>query len=103
MSLTIHPAPAFHTDVDVAAIDTIDQQMVFAGFVPFVAVLAITPVLVLRHGALPTWVGLCSAVLAGGVALVTLAFNLPWSAGLVTPIWLLAVSVAVLRLHRREA
>lgn len=94
---------AFYTDVDVAVINTIEQQMIHAGFVPFVAVLAITAVLVLRHRALPRWTGLLSAVLASGVAVVTLAFNLPWSAGLVTPIWLLAVSVAMLRLRRREA
>ena len=93
----------YYTTVDVAVINTIEQQMIHAGFVPFVAVLAITAVFALRHRALPRWVGLLSAVLATGVALVTLLVNLPWSAGLVTPVWLLAVSVAVLRLRRAEA
>ncbi len=94
---------AYYAAVDVAVINTIEQQMIFAAFVPLVAVIAITAVLVLRHGALPRWTGVLSAFLAGAVSLVTLVLNLPWSAGLVAPIWLLAVSVAVLRLRRSEA
>lgn len=94
---------AYYTRVDVAVIHTIEQQMVFAGFVPFVAVMAITAALVLRHHALPRWTGLLSAFFAVVVSLVTLALNLPWSSGLVTPLWLIALSAAVLRVRRREA
>lgn len=94
---------AYYSQVDVAVINTIEQQMIYAAFVPFVAVMAITAALVLKHGVLPRWTGLLSAFFAGAVSLVTLALNLPWSSGLVTPLWLIALSVAVLRLRRREA
>lgn len=93
----------FYTQVDVAVVNTIAGQVQWAGFIPVVAAAGVLAVLALRHGAMQRWVGAFSAVLACAVAVVTIALNLPWSAGLVTPLWLVAVSIAVLRLRRTEA
>lgn len=94
---------AFYTKVDVAVASTFAGQLQFAGFLPLVAAIGVTALLVLRHGAMQRWIGVLSALMAVAVAVVTVALNLPWSSGLVTPIWLVAVSVAALRLRRRDA
>lgn len=94
---------SFYTHVDTAVVNTIAGQVQYAGFLPIVAAAGIFAVLAVRHGAMQRWVGLFSGFVATAVALVTVALNLPWSAGLVAPLWLVAVSVAILRLRRREA
>lgn len=96
-----HGDSAFYTHVDTAVIYTISGQLQYAGWLPVVGAAGIVAVLALRYRALPRWLGAFSALIAVAVAAVTVAFNLPWSSGLVAPLWLIATSVAVLRLRRR--
>lgn len=97
-----HMDNTFYTQVDVAVISTIAGQLQYAMFLPVVAAAGTFGVLVLRERAMQRWVGLFSVVAATAVAGVTVVLNLPYSAGLVTPLWLVAVSVAALRLRRHE-
>lgn len=87
----------YYTQVDVAVSHTIAGQFQFAAFIPVVAAMAVMAVLALRHRVLPRYVGAVSAVFVVGVVGVTLALNLPWSAGGVAPMWLLLMAVAVWR------
>lgn len=97
-----HGDSAFYTEVDTAVVSTLSGQLQFGGWLPVVGAAGIVAVLSLAHRALPRVLGLFSAFIAVAVGAVTVAFNLPWSAGLVAPLWLIAVSVTVLRLRRRE-
>ena len=95
-----HMDSAFYTQVDTAVAHTFAGQLQYAGWLPVVGAAGVTAVLVLRHRALPRWLGWFSALIAGAVALVTVALNLPWSSGLVAPLWLIATSVVAVRLRR---
>lgn len=92
----------FYTQVDVAVLFTVSGQLQYGVFVPLVATMALTAVLVFRHGGLPRWVGALSALLAFAVCAVTVALNLPWSAGLVTPIWMVVMAFTAWRGGRQE-
>lgn len=96
-----HGDSDFYTHVDTAVTYTIAGQLQYAGWLPVVGAAGVVAVLALRHQALPRWVGVFSALIAVTVAVVTVAFNLPWSSGLVAPLWLIAVSIAAMRLRRR--
>ena len=52
---------------------------------------------------LPRWLAGSSLFIAAAVAIVTVGFNLPWSSGLVSPLWLIAVSAAALVARRRAS
>ncbi|WP_341252164.1 hypothetical protein [Euzebya pacifica] len=92
----------FYSQVDVAVLYTISGQLQFGVFVPLVATIGLTAVLVFRHGGLPRWLGALSAFLAVVVCAVTVALGLPWSAGLVTPIWMFAMAFTAWRGNRRQ-
>lgn len=96
-----HMDNAFYTHVDTAVTFTIAGQLQYAGWLPVVAAAGCVGVLGLRDRVLPRWLAVPSVVAAGLVAAVTVALNLPWSSGLVAPLWLVATSVAVLRLRAR--
>ena len=98
-----HGDSGFYTQVDTAVAYTFSGQLQYAGWLPVVGAAGLIGVLVLRDRVMPRWIGVFSAFIAVAVATVTIAFNLPWSAGLVAPLWLIAVAVAVLRLRRRSA
>lgn len=98
-----HMDNSFYTHVDVAVLHTIASQLMWLVFLPVIASAAVVAVLALRHGALQRWVGVLGALLAGVVTCMTVALNLPYSAGLASPVWLVAVSLAVLRLRSRAA
>ena len=95
-----HGDNAFYTHVDTAVTYTISGQLQYAGWLPVVGAAGIVGVLALRYRVLPRWLGAFSAFVAAAVAVVTVAFNLPWSSGLVAPLWLIATSAAALRLRR---
>lgn len=95
-----HGDNAFYTHVDTAVTYTISGQLQYAGWLPVVGAAGIVGVLALRYRVLPRWLGAFSALIAVAVTVVTVAFNLPWSSGLVAPLWLIATSAAALRLRR---
>lgn len=98
-----HMDNAIYTHVDTAVTYTIAGQVQYAGWLPIVGVVGLVGLLAVKHGVLPRWFGVGSLLAAGLVATVTVALNLPWSSGLVSPLWLIAVSVLALRLRRRGA
>ncbi len=97
-----HGDNAFYTHVDTAVTYTIAGQLQYAGWLPVVAAAGLVGVLCRHERGLLRWYALASMFLAGAVAVVTVAFNLPWSSGLVAPLWLLATGVVVLRLRARH-
>lgn len=97
-----HMDNAFYTHVDTAVTYTIAGQLQYAGWLPVVAAAGCVGVLAIRDRALPRWLGVPSLVAAVLVAAVTVVLNLPWSSGLVAPLWLIATGIAVLRLRARS-
>lgn len=98
-----HMDTAFYTDVDTAVAYTFSGQLQFAGWLPVVAAAGIVGVLAWQERLLPRWLAAFSILIAVAVAVVTTALNLPWSSGLVAPLWLIAVSATALVLRRRTA
>lgn len=87
----------FYTNTDVEVLGLIVSQMQYAAWWGVIAAAACAAVLVFAHRVLPTWFGVVSVVLATVSIGATLGVGLPYSAGLLAPVWLLAASVAVLR------
>lgn len=98
-----HMDNAFYTHVDTAVSYTIAGQIQYAGWLPVVAAAGIVGVLAWQERLLPRFLAGVTIGMASAVGLVTVALNLPWSAGLVAPVWLLGVSVTALVLRRRGA
>lgn len=94
---------AFYTQIDTAVTYTIAGQLQYAGWLPVVLAAGIVGVVAWQERMLPRPLAGLSVAAAGVVALVTVAFNLPWSAGLVAPLWLLGVGTTALVLRRRAA
>ena len=98
-----HGDNAFYTHVDTAVTYTIAGQVQYAGWLPVVAAAGLVGYLAWTERVLPRWLAGFSLFVATAVAVVTVAFNLPWSSGLLAPLWLVAVSATALVLRRRTA
>ena len=98
-----HGDNAFYTHVDTAVTYTIAGQVQYAGWLPVVAAAGIVGWLAWTERVLPRALAAFSLFIAAAVSIVTVAFNLPWSSGLVAPLWLVAVSVVALVQRRRAA
>lgn len=88
---------SFYTRTDVEVLGLVVSQMQYAAWWGVIAAAACAAVLALRTRVLPRWFGVVSAVLATVSIGATLAVGLPYSAGLLGPVWLAAASVAALR------
>lgn len=93
---------SFYTKTDVEVLTVIVSQMQYAAWWGVIAAAACVAVVALRHGALPKWFGVVSALLAGLSITMTVVIGLPYSAGILAPVWLLAAGVVTLRLRGRE-
>ncbi|MEX5634557.1 hypothetical protein [Parafrankia sp. FMc2] len=93
---------SFYTKTDVEVLAVVVSQMQYAAWWGVIAAAACVAVVSLRHRVLPTWFGIVSAVLAGISITATVAVGLPYSAGILAPVWLLAAGTVTLRLRGRE-
>ena len=92
----------FYSQVDVAVLYTVSGQLQFGVFVPLVATIGLTAVLVFRHGGGADGEGEERREGTDPAGQATVALGLPWSAGLVTPIWLFAMAFTAWRGDRRQ-
>lgn len=93
---------AFYTPEASATIAVLADQLSFAAFLPGLAVMAVVGVLAVRDRVLPLGVGIFALVLAAASTAATVALGLPYSAGLVWPLFALVVGVAGIA-SRRDA
>ncbi|MCK9903861.1 hypothetical protein MXD63_27895 [Frankia sp. Cpl3] len=93
---------SFYTKTDVEVLALVVSQMQYAAWWGVLAAAACVAVVTLRYRVLPLWFGIVSAVLAGVSITATVAIGLPYSAGLLAPVWLLAAGIVTLRLRDRE-
>ncbi|WP_235949545.1 hypothetical protein [Candidatus Frankia alpina] len=82
---------------DVQAVRGSCPLMQYAAWWGVIAAAACAAVLIFAHRVLQTWCGVVSAVLVTVSIGATLGVGLPYSAGLLAPVWMVAASVAVFR------
>lgn len=88
---------AFYTETDTTVLHLFVDQLQWVPWWGLVVGVGAVAVLALGERVLPRWIGWVSIVAAALVAVMTLAFALPYSAGVVTPAWLVVVSLGLLR------
>ncbi|MDN5749956.1 MAG: hypothetical protein L0H64_15810 [Pseudonocardia sp.] len=93
---------AFYTPEASATIAVLADQLSFAAFLPGLAVMAVVGVLAVRDRVLPLGVGIVALVLAAASTAATVALGLPYSAGLVWPLFALVVGVAGIASRRTD-
>ena len=101
--LPSHGDHRMYTEESVATLQILIDQFQYAAFWGMTLVMGAVVVLSLVHRVLPRWYGALSAVFTLFVVLMTGLGGLPYSAGLVTPLFLVATVVVLLRLRRRLA
>ena len=98
-----HGDAGMYTDEAVVTFQILVDQYQWAAYWTIALAMGAVVVLGLRDGLLPRWYAWLSAVLTTFVVGMTLGLALPYSAGVVAPVWLVATTVALLRLRRRLA
>lgn len=94
-----HGDHTMYTPDSVAALNPFIDQFQYTGLWPMTLTMGAVAVLALQHRTLPRWYGVLSAVLLVATLLMALVLGLPYFAGIVGPLWLVASGVVVLR-HR---
>jgi hypothetical protein len=85
----------------VAHLYVILDQLQYVSLWPLTFAMAAVAALWFQHRTLPRWFGILSGLMAGAAVLMALVPGLPYFAGLVGPLWLVASAVVVLR-HRNR-
>ena len=93
---------AMYTPEASATVAVLADQLSFAAFLPALAVMAVVGVAAVRDRVLPVAVGAVTLLLAAASLAATLVLGLPYSSGLVYPLFALMVGVAGM-LSRRPA
>jgi hypothetical protein len=101
--LPSHGDHVMYTQEAVATLQILVDQFQYAAFWGMTLVMGAVAVLSLVDRVLPRWYGALSAVFTTFVVLMTAIGGLPYSAGLVTPLFLVATTVVLLRLRSRLA
>jgi hypothetical protein len=101
--LPSHMDHSMYTEESVATLQILIDQFQYAAFWGMTLVMGAVAVLALVHRVLPRWYGALSALFTTFVVLMTAIGGLPYSAGLVTPLFLVATTVVLLRLRKRLA
>lgn len=91
---------AFYTPEAAVTLAVLADQAGFGAFLPGLAVMAVVGILAVRDRVLPLGVGIAALVLAGASTAATVVLGLPYSAGLVWPLFALVVGVAGLASRR---
>jgi hypothetical protein len=92
---------AFYTHTDTTVLHLLVDQLQWTPWWGLVVGAGGLAVLALKERVLPRWIGWVSVVAVVLTALMTFSFALPYSAGVVTPPWLLVISLGLLRDARR--
>jgi hypothetical protein len=98
-----HGDAGMYTEEAVATLQILVDQYQWAAYWTVALAMGAVAVLALGDGLLPRWYGWLSAALTTFVLGMTLVLALPYSAGVVAPVWLVATTLALLRLRRRLA
>lgn len=101
--LPSHGDHTMYTEESVATLQILIDQFQYAAFWGMTLVMGAVAVLSFAHRVLPRWYGGLSAFFTVFVVLMTGVLGLPYSAGLVTPLFLAATVVVLLRLRSRLA
>jgi hypothetical protein len=97
-----HMDSAMYTREAVVSLQILVDQYQWAAYWTVVLAMGAVAVLGLRDRVLPRWYAVLSAVLTVFVLGMTLVLGLPYSSGLVAPVWLVASTVALLRMRTRR-
>lgn len=84
----------FYTEDAVSTLSILADQVAFAGYLPALVVMGVTGILSLRDRVFPRAVGAVAVVLAAGSTAATLVLGLPYSSGLVFPLFALLIGIA---------
>ena len=98
-----HGDAGMYTKEAVVTFQILIDQYQWAAYWTIALAMGAVVVLGLKDGVLPKWYAWLSAVLTAFVLGMTLVLALPYSAGVVAPVWLVATTVVLLRLRRRLA
>ena len=98
-----HGDAGLYTKDAVVTVQILVDQYQWAAYWTIALAMGAVVVLGLKDGVLPRWYAWLSAVLTLFVLGMTLVLALPYSAGVVAPVWLVATTVALLRLRKRLA
>ena len=98
-----HGDAGMYTEEAVVTFQILVDQYQWAAYWTLVLAMAAVVVLGLKDRVLPRWYAWLSAVLTAFVLGMTLVLALPYSAGVVAPVWLVATTVVLLRLRKRLA
>jgi hypothetical protein len=94
-----HGDSSMYTEDSVATLHIINDQLQYTGLWPLTFAMLAVVVLWFRHRTLPRWYGVLSGLMAVATILMAVIVGLPYFAGLVGPLWIIASGVVVLR-HR---
>ena len=98
-----HGDAAMYTQDAVVVLQIVVDQYQWAAYWTIALAMGAVVVLGVKDGVLPRWYAWLTAVLTAFVVGMTLVLALPYSAGVVAPVWLVATTVALLRLRKRLA
>jgi hypothetical protein len=91
-----------YTAQDISTLHILADQAQWVGWMGVVVAMAASVTPIIRDRLLPRWFGIFTAGLVVVCAGMTLVLGLPYSAGLVATLWLVAGSVVLTRALRRE-
>jgi len=98
-----HGDAGMYTKEAVVTFQILIDQYQWAAYWTLALAMGAVVVLGLKDRVLPRWYAWLSAVLTAFVLGMTLVLALPYSAGVVAPVWLVATTVVLLRLRTRLA
>ena len=98
-----HGDAGMYSTEAVVTLQILVDQYQWAAYWTIALAMGAVVVLGLKDGVLPRWYAWLSALLTAFVVGMTLVLALPYSAGVVAPVWLVATTVVLLRLRKRLA
>ena len=96
-----HMDSGMYTQDSVVTLHIFVDQLQYVALWPLTFAMLAAVALWFRHQTLPRWYGVLSGLMAGATVLMAVVLGLPYFAGLVGPLWVVASGVVVLR-HRNR-
>jgi hypothetical protein len=96
-----HGDSSMYTHDSVATLHIINDQLQYTGLWPLTFAMLAVAALWFQHKTLPRWYGVLSGLMAVATILMAVVAGLPYFAGIVGPLWIIASGVVVLR-HRNR-
>lgn len=91
-----------NTSTDVTVLQAITDQMQWLCWQGVALLMAITAYASLKYRAVPRWFGTVSVIFSAFFIVFTLFLALPYSAGIVGPVWLVVAGLGLLRTARNS-